>query len=121
MTGVNATTFTLTDAGGAAVPAWVDPIGDGVWGLFANQIMLKPGATYTAHLAPGICDAIAPDHCTKDGAEWSFTVATDADASEGDTGLPVGFSGASGAPPPRPSTAPAKAPQADKAPTASSH
>src|SRR5262249_29640172 len=94
VTGVGATTFTLTDAGGAAVPAWVDPIGDGVWGLFPNQIMLKPGATYTARLAPGICDAIAPDRCTTDGAEWSFTVAADADASEGDTGLPVGFSGA---------------------------
>ncbi|HEX7841911.1 MAG TPA: hypothetical protein VF469_30785, partial [Kofleriaceae bacterium] len=34
--GVNATTFTLTDASGAVLPAWVDPIGDGVWGLFAN-------------------------------------------------------------------------------------
>jgi hypothetical protein len=108
--GVDTKTFTLTDASGAAVPAWVDPIGDGVWGLFANQIALKPGMTYTAHLAAGICDAALPDNCTKDGAEWSFTVAVDADASEGDTGLPVGFSGANGAPPPRPSATPAKPP-----------
>jgi hypothetical protein len=102
VSGVTAATFTLTDATGAAVPAWVDPIGDGVWGLFANQIVLKAGATYTAHLAAGICDAAAPTSCTKDGAEWSFTVATDADSSEGDTGLPVGFSGANGPPPPQP-------------------
>jgi hypothetical protein len=114
VTGVTKTTFTLTDATGTAVPAWVDPIGDGVWGLFSNQIMLKPGATYTAHLAPGICDAAAPESCTKDGAEWSFTVATDPDASEGDTGLPVGFSGANGAPPPRPGAAPATPPPATK-------
>ena len=120
VTGVNTTSFTLTDQSGAAVPAWVDPIGDGVWGLFPNQIALKPGATYTAHLAPGICDAIAPTSCTKDGAEWSFTVAADADASEGDTGLPVGFSGANGAPPPRPAAAPA-APTPAKAPTAPTH
>jgi hypothetical protein len=105
VTGVNAASFTLTDATGAAVPAWVDPIGDGVWGLFSNSILLKPGATYTAHLAAGICDAAAPDRCTKDGAEWSFTAAADADSGEGDTGLPIGFSGANGPPPPRPSAA----------------
>jgi hypothetical protein len=123
VTGVNATTFTLTDASGAAVPAWVDPIGDGVWGLFANQIVLKAGATYTAHLAPGICDAAAPGNCTKEGAAWSFTIAADADASEGDTGLPVGFSGANGPPPPRPGPAasqPATATSPAAAPTATS-
>jgi len=100
VTGVSAKTFTLTDATGAAVPAWVDPIGDGVWGLFPNQVLLTPGATYTAHLAPGICDATAPDHCTKDGAEWSFTISHDADTSEGDTGLPIGFAAAAAAPAP---------------------
>jgi len=105
VTGVNATTFTLTDAKGAQLPAWVDPIGDGVWGLFANQIQLTPGATYTAHLAPGICDAAVATSCTTDGAEWSFTVAADADSSEGDSGLPIGFTGANGAPPPRPAAA----------------
>src|SRR5262249_11900942 len=77
VTGVTATTFTLTDATGAAVPAWVDPIGDGVWGLFANQILLKPGTTYTAHLAAGICDAAQATSCTQQGAEWSFTIAPD--------------------------------------------
>jgi hypothetical protein len=92
VTGVDARTFTLTDASGAKVPAWVDPIGDGVWGLFPNQVVLKAGATYTARLAPGICDAGAPDSCTTEGTEWSFTVAPDHDSGEGDTGLPVGFS-----------------------------
>jgi hypothetical protein len=106
VTGVTATTFTLTDPTGAPVPAWVDPIGDGVWGLFANQVLLKPGATYTAHLAAGICDAATPTSCTTDGAEWKFTVALDADAAEGDTGVPLGFSGANAAPPPLPAAAP---------------
>ena len=105
VTGVNSTTFTLTDASGAAVPAWVDAIGDGVWGVFANQVLLEPGATYTAHLAPGICDAGAPTSCTTTGAKWSFTIALDGDSSEGDTGLPIGFTGANGPPPPIPSAA----------------
>ena len=113
VTGVTSTTFTLTDASGAVLPAWVDQIGDGVWGLFPNQIQLKPGATYTAHLAAGICDATIATSCTQDGAEWSFTVAADAESSDGNTGLPIGFAGANGAPPPRPGTAtaaPATAP-----------
>jgi len=101
VTGVNATSFTVTDATGAVLPAWVDPIGDGVWGLFANQILYKPGATYTAHLAAGICDAAVATSCTQDGAEWSFTIAADADSSEGDSSVPIGFSGANGAPPPK--------------------
>ncbi len=112
VTGVTAATFTLTDAKGAQVPAWVDSIGAGVWGLFPNQVLLTPGATYTAHLAAGICDAAVATSCTPDGAEWSFTVALDADSSEGNSGLPIGFSGANGAVPPRPSpttAVPAKA------------
>jgi hypothetical protein len=108
VTGVTKETFTMTDSTGALVPAWVDPIGDGVWGLFSNSILLKAGETYTAHLAAGICDAVAPDRCTKEGAEWSFTLAADSDSGEGDTGLPIGFSGANGAPPPVPGSPAAK-------------
>jgi hypothetical protein len=100
VTGVTPATFTVTDASGAVLPAWVDPIGDGVWGLFANQIQYKPGATYTAHLAAGICDAAAPSSCTQDGFEWTFTIAADSDSSDGDTGVPIGFTGANGPPPP---------------------
>ncbi|HET9621118.1 MAG TPA: Ig-like domain-containing protein [Kofleriaceae bacterium] len=109
VTGVNTTTFTLTDSTGATVPAWVDPIGDGVWGLFANSILLKPGATYTAHLAAGICDAAVATNCTTNGAEWSFTVADDADGGDGDTGLPIGWSGANGPQPPLPGSPESKA------------
>ena len=41
MRGVDAHTFTLTDASGAAVPAGVDQIGDGAWGLFPDRIRLR--------------------------------------------------------------------------------
>ena len=109
VTGVTAQTFTVTDASGAVLPAWVDQIGDGTWGLFANQILYKPGATYTAHLAAGICDAGAPTLCTQDAAEWSFTVAPDAESSQGNSGVPIGFRGANGPPPPRPAAAAAPA------------
>jgi hypothetical protein len=121
VTGVTAQTFTVTDASGAVLPAWIDQIGDGTWGLFANQILYKPGATYTAHLAAGICDAGAPTLCTQDAVEWSFTVAADADSSQGNSGVPMGFRGANGPPPPRPAAvaapaAPAAAPAKAAAP-----
>jgi hypothetical protein len=117
VTGVNATTLTLTDASGAVVPTTVDPIGDAVWGLFPNQIVLKAGATYTAHLSAGICDLAVATNCTKEGAEWTFTVAPDAESSVGDTTVPIGFSGANAAPAPRPAIRPA-APAAAAAPAA---
>jgi hypothetical protein len=107
VTGVTQATFTVTDAAGAVLPAWVDPIGDGVYGLFANQIQYKPGATYTAHLAAGICDAAQPTSCTPDATEWSFTIAADADSSDGDSSVPLGFAGANGPPPPRAEPKPA--------------
>jgi Big-like domain-containing protein len=92
--GVNAQTFTLTDARGVPIPASVDPIGEGVWGLFADQILLSPGVTYTARLAPGVCDAAK--NCTTKEVSWSFTVASDPDSAEADTSVPAGFSGAGG-------------------------
>jgi Big-like domain-containing protein len=105
VTGVTAQTFTVTDPTGTVLPAWVDQIGDGSWGLFANQIQYKPGTTYTAHLAAGICDATAPTSCTQEAAEWTFTIAADAESSDGDSGVPMGFRGANGPPPPTPSAA----------------
>ncbi len=92
VTGVDAASFTLTDARGRAVPARVDPIGDGAWGLFPDSILLAPAARYTAHLAPGICDAAG--NCTREPTAWTFTTATDPDSGEGDTGVPPGFRGA---------------------------
>lgn len=100
VTGVNAQTFTLTDASGAPVRARVAAIGDGVWALFPNQVLLTPGATYTAHLSAGICDAGAASNCTQQGAEWTFVIAADAESGRGDTSLPVGFTGAARAPAP---------------------
>ena len=47
MIGVDATTFTLTDATGVRVPASVDQIGDFTWGLFPHEVFLKKGETYT--------------------------------------------------------------------------
>jgi len=89
--GVDQRSFFLTDAKGARVPAWVDPIGDGVFGLFPDPVLLTPGAKYSVHLAPGICDAAG--NCTRAGKDWSFTVAENDDSSEGDTSIPSGFVG----------------------------
>jgi hypothetical protein len=87
---VDATTLTLTDAQGAPVPAWVDQIGDGVWALFPDQVLLAAGATYTARLAPGVC--ALDGGCTERPLVWRFTVARDPEQALGDTGLPRGFS-----------------------------
>jgi hypothetical protein len=99
------------------LPAWVDQIGDGAWGLFANQIQYKPGATYTAHLAAGICAADVATACTQDAAEWSFTIGADADSSDGDSSVPMGFAGPKLAPAPtHAAAAPAAAPAAGTGP-----
>ena len=47
VSGVDARSFTLTDATGAPVPAAVDQIGPGTFGLFPHRVLLQPGATYT--------------------------------------------------------------------------
>src|SRR5262249_57888108 len=56
VTGVDATTMTLTDAQGTAVPASVAQIGDYTWGLFPHQVFLTRGATYTARVAASVQD-----------------------------------------------------------------
>jgi len=89
VTGVDALHFTLTDAQGARVPAWVDQIGDGVWGLFANSILLKPGTKYTARLKAGVCGS-ARNCLTKD-TEWTFTLAGEGDRGSGNTQIPAAF------------------------------
>jgi Bacterial Ig-like domain len=87
--GVDSRTFTLTDSQGARVPAWVDQIGDGTWGLFPDQVFSKPGERYTARLADGICDT--SDNCSSQATVWSFTIATDRARARGDTSVPAGF------------------------------
>jgi len=88
--GLNPDSFTLSDAAGQPVPAFVDQIGDGVWGLFPHQVFLAPGAAYTARLAPGLCDA--QRNCTTQETTWSFTVAAEPGEGRGDTSIPIGFS-----------------------------
>jgi hypothetical protein len=89
--GVDARRFTLTDAHGAVVPAWVEQIGAGTWGLFPSQITLAAGQPYTARLQAGVCDAAG--NCTPRELAWSFTVTPEADQGRGDTSIPLGFSG----------------------------
>jgi len=90
MRGVDAKTFTLTDSHGAPVPAWVDQIGDGAYGLFSNEIKLKGGETYTAHVAAGVCDVAG--NCTPSERTWSFQITSDPEQGAGDTSIPQGFS-----------------------------
>jgi len=89
VTGVDARTFTLVDAKGAAVPAAVDQIGPGTFGLFPHHITLTPGATYTAHLAAGIADAAG--NRTTEERTWSFTIAADGEHATGNTAVPAAF------------------------------
>jgi len=87
--GVNTQTFTLTDSHSAQVPAWVDRIGDGTWGLFANQVLLKGDEKYTARLKAGVCDTF--NNCTTEDTVWKFTISKEMDQGRGDTTIPVGF------------------------------
>ena len=82
-------TFTLIDSHGAQVPAWVDQIGDGVWGLFPNQVILKGGETYTARLKAGVCDLTGA--CSNQDVAWKFTVTKEPGQGNGDTSIPVAF------------------------------
>jgi len=81
--------FMLTDSRGVQVPAWVDQIGDGAWGLFPNSVMLKADETYIARLKAGIC-GLAHD-CTTHDTAWQFSVAKDPGQGTGDTSIPMGF------------------------------
>lgn len=88
VTGVDTTTFSLTDASGARVPASVGQIGDGTWGIFPNQVFLA-GGKYTARLQGRICDMLG--NCTSQNKTWSFTVTSQRGQGQGDTSVPMGF------------------------------
>jgi hypothetical protein len=88
--GVNPESFTLKDSRGTAVPADVDQIGDGVWGIFPHAVLLKPGEKYTARLHRGICN-LEGSGCTSSDLTWSFTVSPEGEQPTGDTSLPIGF------------------------------
>ena len=87
--GVDASSFTLTDAQGRAVPSSVDQIGDGTWALFPDAVFLIPGETYRARVAAGICDHAGG--CTKNELTWRFTIARTPGEGAGDASIPVGF------------------------------
>lgn len=87
--GVDRTTFTLADAHGRPVPASVDQVGDGTWALFPSSVFLAAGETYTARLAPGLCDESGG--CTTRDVVWRFTVSAARGEGEGDTTIPIGF------------------------------
>ena len=89
VTALDADTFTLVDSRGAPVPASVQQIGEGTWGLFPDRIFLTPGETYTARIASGICGD--SKNCTSTSVSWRFTVAPAGEDGTGDTSIPAGF------------------------------
>jgi hypothetical protein len=89
MKGVDATSFRLFDSHGSPVPAWVDQIGDGTWGLFPHQVFLNDGETYTARIAPGACGF--EGNCIRGTIAWSFTASGRDGVGRGDTRVPLGF------------------------------
>jgi hypothetical protein len=91
VTRVDAGTFSLVDSDGSVVPVSVHQIGDGTWGLFPDQIFLRPGATYTVRVAAGVCGV---EKCTARPVTWKFTVASQRGNGVGDTTIPPGFSSA---------------------------
>jgi len=87
--GIDNRSFVLIDSRGAQVPARIDQIGDGTWGLFPDSVVLKPGETYTARLKAGTCDL--SDNCIHEDTVWKFTVSKDPSQAFGDTSIPTGF------------------------------
>jgi hypothetical protein len=89
ITGVDASSFTLTDSHGVQIKALVDQIGAGTWGLFPSRVTLDAGETYIARLSGSLCDL--SNNCTKQNLMWRFTVAKATEAAAGDTTIPMGF------------------------------
>jgi hypothetical protein len=87
--GVDSSKFILIDARGLQLPAGVDQVGAGAWGLFPNQVQFQPGQTYTARLKAGVCDLTGS--CTRSDVVWKFTVAKENEQGSGDTGIPTDF------------------------------
>ncbi len=81
--------FTLTDSHGAQVPGDIGQVGDGTWGFFPGQVLLKAGEKYTARLKSGVCDWSG--NCTSQDVVWSFTVSKEPEKATGDTTIPMGF------------------------------
>lgn len=89
VTNLDVHAFTLHDRTGALVPASIDQIGDGTWGLFPHRVFLEAGAAYTARLSGRVCDPSG--RCTVVTRSWTFTIAAEDGAAQGDTRVPIGF------------------------------
>jgi hypothetical protein len=87
--GIDETTFTLVTSNGLSVPAFVDQIGDGTWGLFPHSVFLSTRATYTARVSAPICDT--NNNCLAQDVTWSFQITRTAGAGTGDSSVPLGF------------------------------
>lgn len=100
VTGVDETTFTLTDGGGVTVPAYVDQISDGTWGLYVHDTVLLGNETYTATVAAPVCDY--NNNCTANDVTWSFTTARNLGDGVGDSSWTLGFGAGGGGGDPAP-------------------
>ena len=81
--------FTVTDSRGVPVAGEVSQIGEGTWGFFPNQVVLRGGERYTARLRAGVCDF--RNVCRKQDVLWRFTVSKEFGDGSGDTSIPMGF------------------------------
>jgi hypothetical protein len=97
VTGVDARTFTLRDEAGNEVPALVDQIGDGTFGLFPGKVFLEPSRRYVATVRAGVCGV--GGRCLGRDLVWSFTTAAEGKRGRGDTSVPAGFRVGPGAAP----------------------
>jgi hypothetical protein len=88
-TGLDPSTFTLSDRQGAAIPASVDQIGAGTWALFPHRVFLEPDELYTAHVEARLCGF--DGHCRSITRTWRFTTAAAGAPGAGDTRVPLGF------------------------------
>jgi hypothetical protein len=89
VTGGDATTVTLTDAQGMAVPARVAQSGDATWGLLPPQVFLPRGETYTARVAAPVC--AGAQNCLAQALTWRCTIPA-LRGGQGDTSMPLGGS-----------------------------
>jgi len=87
--GVDVRNFVLTNAHGTPVQARVEQIGDGTWGLFPDEVILKAGESYTARLKAGICDLSG--NCTGQDTVWKFSITKDPNLVQGNSSVPAGF------------------------------
>jgi hypothetical protein len=84
--GIDERTFTMTDAGGAPVPAAVAQISDTTYALFPNEVFLKAGKVYEVRVADPVCDTSG--NCKARHLRSRFTVATAPRYARGDTRPP---------------------------------